>query len=68
MNLKMKNRSHKYNINRPRCRYGHKYSTYKKVSHYDDAYMYTFFYKQCIFGPSPENCLSFSKILPQKIV
>ena len=39
MNMKMKNRSQKYNINRPRFRYGHKYSTYK-VSHYNDASMY----------------------------
>ena len=26
----MKNRSHRYNINRPRPRNGHKYSEYKK--------------------------------------
>ena len=26
----MKNRSHRYDINRPRSRYGHKYSKYKK--------------------------------------
>ena len=36
----MKTRSHIYNISRPRSRYGHKYSKYKKVSQYDDAYMY----------------------------
>ena len=35
----MKIKSHKYDINRPRSRRGHKYSQYK-VSHYDDAYMY----------------------------
>ena len=30
---------------------------------------YTFaFYKQFIFDPRPENCLSFSKKYPQKIV
>ena len=29
---------------------------------------YTFFYKQSIFDPRPENCLSFSKKLPPKIV
>ena len=29
---------------------------------------YTFFYKQFIFDPRPENCLSFSKKSPQKIV
>ena len=28
--MKMKNRSHRYNINRPRSRYGHKYDKYKK--------------------------------------
>ena len=27
-----------------------------------------FLYKQSIFDPRPENCLSFSKISPQKIV
>ena len=27
-----------------------------------------FFYKQSIFDPRPENCLSFYKKLPQKIV
>ena len=35
----MKNRSHRYDINRPRSRHGHKYSGYK-VSQYDDAYTY----------------------------
>ena len=29
---------------------------------------YTFFYKQSIFDPRPENCLSFSKKSPPKIV
>ena len=28
MSLKMKNRSHKYEINRPRPRHGHKYPKY----------------------------------------
>ena len=28
--LKMKNRSHRYSINRPRTRHGHKYTKYKK--------------------------------------
>ena len=33
------------------------------------AYMITpFFYKQSIFDPHPENCLSFSKKSPPKIV
>ena len=34
MKMKMKNRSHRYDISRPRNRYEHKYSKY------DDAYMY----------------------------
>ena len=29
MKIKMKNRSHKYDINKPRSRHGHKYSKYK---------------------------------------
>ena len=29
MRLKMKNKSHRYDINRPRLRYGHKYTKYK---------------------------------------
>ena len=29
---------------------------------------YTFFYKQSIFDPRLENCLSFSKKSPQRIV
>ena len=28
--MKMKNRSHRYDINRPKSRHGHKYSKYKK--------------------------------------
>ena len=35
----MKNRSHRYDINRPRFRHGHKSSIYKKcLTIYDDAY------------------------------
>ena len=30
--------------------------------------VHLFFYKQSIFDPRPENCLSFSKKSPQKIV
>ena len=30
MKMKMKNRSHRYDINRPKSRRGHKYSKYKK--------------------------------------
>ena len=30
MRLKMKNRSHRYDINRPRPRHGHKYTKYKR--------------------------------------
>ena len=37
MKIKIKNRSQRYNINRPRSRHGQKYSKYKKMSHYDDA-------------------------------
>ena len=36
----MKNRSYRYDINRPRSRHEHKHTEYKKVSQYDDAYMY----------------------------
>ena len=38
--MKMKNRSHSYEVNRCRPRNRHKYSEYKKMSPYDDAYMY----------------------------
>ena len=30
MKMKIKNRSHRYDINRPNSRYEHKYSNYKK--------------------------------------
>ena len=40
MKMKMKNRSDRYDINRPRSRHGHKYNKYKKVPQYYDAYMY----------------------------
>ena len=43
--IKMKSRSHRYNINRPRSRRGQKYSGYK-VSQYDNAYMYEIMTKQ----------------------
>ena len=39
MKMKIESRSHRYNINRPRSRHGHKHSRYE-VSRYDDAYMY----------------------------
>ena len=39
MRLKMKNRSHRYDINRPRPRNGHKYIKYK-MSHYNDGSVY----------------------------
>ena len=32
MRRKMKNRPHRYDINRPRPRHGHKYTKYKIVS------------------------------------
>ena len=41
--MNMKNRSHRYVINRPRSRRGHKYRKYKRIDVYegcDDAYMY----------------------------
>ena len=38
MRLKMKNRSHRYDINRPCPRHGHKYSK-NKMSRYNDGYM-----------------------------
>ena len=37
--IKMKNRSNRYDISRPRSRQGQIYSKYK-VSQYGDAYMY----------------------------
>ena len=37
--MKMKNRVHRYDINKPWSRHGHNYSKYK-VQHYDDVYMY----------------------------
>ena len=39
MRMKMKKRSHTYDINRPWSRHKHKFSKYKK-SRYDDTYMY----------------------------
>ena len=41
-------------------------SSVHKVS--DGTWMSFFFYKQSIFDPHPQNCLSFSKKSPQKIV
>ena len=40
------------------------FSLKEKMRHH----LYPFFYKQSIFDPRPENCLSFSKKPPQKIV
>ena len=45
MRLKMKNKSHRYTVNKPRPRYGHKYSKYK-MSQYDDDCMYQATIKQ----------------------
>ena len=39
INMNMKKRSHRHNINRPGPNQGHKYTKYK-VSRHDDAYMY----------------------------
>ena len=38
------------------------------VNHEIVKILHLFFYKQSIFDPCPENSLSFSKKLPQKIV
>ena len=38
--IKMKSRSHKYDINRPKSRNAQKYSKERKRCYYDDAYMY----------------------------
>ena len=38
--MKMKNRSHRCDINRPSSRHEHKPSKYLKVFRYGDAYMY----------------------------
>ena len=39
MRLKMKNRSSRYDINRPTSRHGHKYTKFE-MSRYNDCYMY----------------------------
>ena len=39
MRLKMENRSHRYDRNRPSPKYGHKYTKYK-LSQYNAGYMY----------------------------
>ena len=39
LNMKMNNRSHRYDINRPRPRHEHKCTQYK-TSQYNDCYMY----------------------------
>ena len=40
MRLKMKTRSHRYNMTRTRPRHGHKYAIYKNMSQFNDGYMY----------------------------
>ena len=40
MRLKMKNRSHRYDIISRRLRHGHKNIKYKNVSQYNDGYTY----------------------------
>ena len=42
MRLKIKNRSHRYDLNRPRSRHGHKYTKYK-MSQYNDDYILAHF-------------------------
>ena len=39
MRLKVKNRSHRYNINKPGPKHGHKYTKYK-MSQYTDGFSY----------------------------
>ena len=39
MRLRMKNRSHRYDINTARLRHGHKPTKYK-ISWYNESYMY----------------------------
>ena len=46
MKMKIKNRSHSYDINRRMYRHGHKYNKQKEVAQYDDAYMYEATLKQ----------------------
>ena len=56
----MKNIWHRYNINRSRPRYEHKYRKYKKCL---SIMMLThFFYKQRFFSTQPQCCLIFSWI------
>ena len=43
--MEMKNRSHRYDINRSRSRHIHKYSKYK-MSQYENAYIYQATLKQ----------------------
>ena len=39
MRLKVKNRSHRYNINKPEPKHGHKYTKYE-MSQYSDGFRY----------------------------
>ena len=51
--LEMKTRSHRYHINRPRPKHGHKYTNYN-MSQYNDGYMYEATPKQHLKLTLPE--------------
>ena len=40
MKMKIKNKSHRYDISRSTSRHGHNYDKCKKVPQYSDAYLY----------------------------
>ena len=49
----MKTRSHRYHINRPRSKHGHKYTNYN-MSQYNDGFMYEATPKQHLKLTLPE--------------
>ena len=51
--LEMKTRSHRYHINRPRPKHGHKYTNYN-MSQYNDGFMYEATPKQHLKLTLPE--------------
>ena len=40
MKIEMKNKLHRYNIKKSKTMHGHRYSKYKKLSQYDEDFMY----------------------------
>ena len=40
MKIEMKNKLHRYNIKKSKSMHGHRYSKYKKLSQYDEDFMY----------------------------